>query len=75
MDTDGHMSLQTPLYTRAAGCSLPWAPHGLSPQSTGLRYDQISELGPTQISLGSLQVSSGVITLGVPLRFFWGSQY
>lgn len=75
MDTDGHMSLQTPLYTWMAGCSLPRAPHGLSSQSTGLLYDQISELGPTQISLGSVQVSSGVIALGVCLLFFWGSQY
>lgn len=75
MDADGHMSLQTPLYTWAAGFSFSRALHGLSPQSTGLLYDQISELGPTQISLGSVRVSSGETALGVRLLFFWGSQY
>lgn len=75
MDTDGHMSLQTLLCTWAAGFSLSRALHGLSPQSTGLFYDQISELGPTQISLGSVRVSSGAIALEVRLLFFWGSQY
>lgn len=69
-DTDDICHYKHLLYPWATGCSLPRAPHALVPHL----WIYISELPPTQSSLGSLQVSSGVIALGVFLLFFYGSQ-